>query len=257
MIERWNILHLKRRTDRAPFAFANAERLGVPREIVRFWNAKDNEDFENDTERIIEAAASDGFQAFEKLSTEALPGKICQTWNVCRFLRDLANRDAIEMLIHDGVMIQRSVNEKTCFYPDFQFFCEVVEECSKRRAIFKLLTVGTLMPLVKIKPIKPGSLILNGVYATVNSIRIYSSQGAQVVLKRILSEVKRGIFDADCMFNDMTTQTLVSPCWSKPGMYTLLLQKIAFDMDRGYFGSDSMGWQSYEGPYKEFFQGAF
>ena len=255
MIEKWNILHLRRRIDRAPFAFANAERLGVPRGIVKFWDAKDSQDFGNDAQRVIEAAVEDGFKQFQRLSPEVPPGKICQTWNVCRFLRDLADRESIEMLIHDGVMIQRSVNEQTYFYPDFQFFCEVVEECSKRKAPFKLLTVGTLLPLLPIKPISPGSLILQGAWATVNSIRVYSRSGAEIILKRILSEVNRGIYDADCMFNDTTTPTLESSCWSKPGMYTLLLQKIAMDMDRDYFGSDRQGWEKHCGVYGELLSG--
>lgn len=259
MIDRWTILHLRRRTDRAPYAFANAERIGVPREIVRFWDAKDNEDFGDNPIRVMEAAVEDGFQEFECLydKIDVPAGKICQTWNVCRFLRDLSERDSedIEMFIHDGIMIQRSVNEKTFFYPDFQYFCDVVEYLSKRRPKFKLLTVGTLMPLIEIKPLTPGSLILNGVCTTTNSVRVYSRTGAQHILKRILSEIKRGIWDADCYFNDMTTETVVSNCWSEPGMYTLMLQKIACDMQSDYFGSDSQGWgNGYRGVYKGLFQ---
>ena len=55
MIDRWTILHLEKRHDRAPLAFSNAERLGVPREKVRFWDAKDADDFE-DTGAILDAA---------------------------------------------------------------------------------------------------------------------------------------------------------------------------------------------------------
>ena len=254
MIKQWNILHLKRRVDRAPFSFSNAERLGVPREMVKFWYAKDNLDYDNNSQVITDAAVADGFKAFEGAALYSEPGKICQTWNICRFLRDLADRDSIEMFIHDGIMIYKSVNEKTFFYPDFEFFCEVVEECSKQRGEFKMLTVGTLIPFSPIKPIHPGSLILKGVHSTMNSIRVYSSLGASIVLKRILSEVKTGNVHPDLFFHKIdSSPTLVDPCWTRPGMYTLLLQKIASDMDREYFGSDSSGWESYQGKYKEFF----
>ena len=254
MIKQWNILHLKRRTDRAPFSFSNAERLGVPREMVKFWYAKDNLDYDNDSQAIADAAVADGFTAFEGAASYPEPGKICQTWNVCRFLRDLADRDSIEMFIHDGIMIYKSVNEKTFFYPDFEFFCEVVEECSKQRAKFKMLTIGTLIPFSPIEPIRPGSLILKGVHSTMNSIRVYSSLGASIVLKRILSEVKTGNVHPDLFFHKIdSSPTLIDPCWTRPGMYTLLLQKIASDMDRDYFGSDSSDWKSYQGKYKEFF----
>ena len=254
MIKQWNILHLKRRTDRAPFSFSNAERLGVPREMVKFWYAKDNLDYDNDSQAIVDAAVADGFKAFEGAASYPEPGKICQTWNVCRFLRELADRDSIEMFIHDGIMIYKSVNEKTFFYPDFGFFCEVVEECSKQRAKFKMLTIGTLIPFSPIEPIRPGSLILKGVHSTMNSIRVYSSLGAEVVLKRVLSEVETGNAHPDLFFHKIDSSlTLVDPCWTQPGMYTLLLQKIALDMDSEYFGSDSSGWESYQGAYKKFF----
>ena len=34
IINRWTILHLPKRKDRMPLALSNAERLGVPRDIV-------------------------------------------------------------------------------------------------------------------------------------------------------------------------------------------------------------------------------
>lgn len=255
MIDKWTILHLEKRQDRVPLAFSNAERLGVPREKVRFWDAKDAEDFE-DTGAILDAAVSDGFKEFRNLNPDHIsyPGRVCQTWNVCRFLRDLAERNSIEMLIHDGMLIKHVYNDFMLFYPDFEWFCDVISECVKQRACFKMLSIGGFVPYTKIEPLYPGSLILKGVVSVYNSIRIYSSVGARGVLKRIRRQVKIGRFDVD--------QVLLEPnperepiCWSLPGMYTLLMKNLACDMPGDYLGSDSVNnMRSYQGTYSKLFR---
>ena len=254
MIDRWTILHLEKRKDRAPLAFSNAERLGVPREKVRFWDAKDADGFEN-VEAIFDAAVSDGFEEFGNLTRKGIsyPGRVCQTWNVCRFLRDLAERDGIEMLIHDGMLIKHMSNDPLLFYPDFEWFCDVVTECVKKRARFKMLAIGTLNPYTKIEPIRPGSLILKGVVSNSTSIRIYSSVGAREVLKRIRGQVAIGRFDADQVLFEANPER--EPiCWSLPGMYTLLMQPIARDMPHDYLGSNSVNnMRSYQGVYSKIF----
>ena len=255
MIDKWTILHLEKRKDRAPLAFSNAERLGVPRKKVRFWYAKDADDFEN-TEAILDAAATDGFKEFLYLKDHYIryPGRVCQTWNVCRFLRDLAERDSIEMFIHDGMLIKRLPNDPLLFYPDFEWFCDVVSECVKQRARFKMMAIGTLNPYTKIEPIRSGSLILKGIVSNSASIRIYSSIGAREVLKRIRRQVKIGRFDADVVLYESNPER--EPiCWSLPGMYTLLMQRIAFDMPGDYLGSDSISnMRSYQGTYSKLFR---
>ena len=160
-------------------------------------------------------------------------------WNVCRFLRDLAERDSVEMLIHDGMLIKHAYNDFMLFYPDFEWFCDVISECVKQRARFKMLIIGGFVPYTKIEPLYPGSLILKGVVSVYNSIRIYSSVGAREVLKRIRGQVAIGRFDAD--------QVLLEPnperepiCWSLPGTYTLLMKNLACDMPGDYLGSDSV-----------------
>ena len=255
MIDRWTILHLEKRHDRAPLAFSNAERLGVPREKVRFWDAKDAGDFE-DTGAILDAAVSDGFKEFGNLNPDHIshPGRVCQMWNVCRFLRDLAERNSIEMLIHDGMLIKHAYNDFMLFYPDFEWFCDVISECVKQRARFKMMAIGGFVPYTKSEPLYPGSLILKGVVSVYNSIRIYSSVGAREVLKRIRGQVAIGRFDAD--------QVLLEPnperepiCWSLPGTYTLLMKNLACDMPGDYLGSDSVNnMQSYRGVYSKLFR---
>ena len=256
MIDRWTILHLEKRHDRAPLAFSNAERLGVPREKVRFWDAKDADDFE-DTEAILDAAVCrwvQGISLSEGLQYPVSGSRLPDMWNVCRFLRDLAERDSVEMLIHDGMLIKHAYNDFMLFYPDFEWFCDVISECVKQRARFKMMAIGGFVPYTKIEPLYPGSLILKGVVSVYNSIRIYSSVGAREVLKRIRGQVAIGRFDAD--------QVLLEPnperepiCWSLPGTYTLLMKNLACDMPGDYLGSDSVNnMQSYRGVYSKLFR---
>ena len=249
MIDRWNILHLEKRHDRAPAAYANAERLGVPREKVQFWYGKDPHDFTS-AEAMLDAMMADGFPFSGSLENIIRkPGKICQLWNVWRFLRELADRNGIEMLIHDGILIRHVHNHAFGFYPDFQWLCDVVEGCVKRRAPFKLLTIGDVVADFEINPIEPGSLILEGVGCIFNSVRIYSSLGAQVMLERIKNRMPLNSVD-------MVHYNRDGEIWDEPGMYTLLMQAIVIDMPSDYFGSDSQGWgEGYEGEFKRIFSG--
>ena len=251
MIDRWNILHLKKRHDRAPTAYSNAERLGVPREKVRFWYGKDADDFTS-TDAMLDAIVADGFPFSGSLeSIINKPGKVCQLWNVWRFLRDLADRNSIEMLIHDGILIRHVYNHAFGFYPDFQWFCDVVERCVKRRDPFKLLTIGDIVSDFEINPIEPGSLILEGIGCIFNSVRIYSSQGAQVMLERIKKRMQEAaVYSVDMLHNESNGEI-----WDEPGMYTLLMQSIVIDMPSDYFGSDSQGWgKGYKGEFKRIFR---
>lgn len=252
MIQRWNILHLPKRTDRKALSLANAERLEVPKGIVQFWYGKDDKDF-RDVEAILDAIVADGFLWFSKMTRpyeEINPGRLCQTWNVCRFLRKLsAESDAIEVLIHDGILLKGFPNFILNFYPDFLWFCDVIAKCCKQRATFKMLTIGDIYLENELKPLEPGSLILKGLACAWNSVRIYSSKGAEFVLQEIEKQVKRNIYQVDDIFMSDDKKT----CRSFPGFYTLMLDCIVYDMPREYLGSDSMGWKSYTGAYKEIF----
>ena len=253
MIDNWCILHLERRADRYPIALSNAERLGVPREKVKFWIAKDNINF-SDVDDVITAAVEDGFTEFKNIKARKSGiGRICQTWNVCRYLRDLTSRNSIEMFIHDGVIIKEVMNSPTLFYPDFQWFSDVVGECARQEVPFKVLVIGDMQPFFKLEPIAPGSLIHRGVGSTANSVRIYSSLGAASILLRILSEVKLNNYRADEVLMKSDKWDPETPCWSEPGMYTLLAQQLCVDMPSDYLGSDSTSGESYQGIFKEIF----
>lgn len=257
MIDQWNILHLKKRTDRKPLALANCERLDVPKEKIEFWYGHDADDFEN-TEAIIDAAVGDGFAEFSNINIEVPvePGRICQTYNICRFLRQLSEKQTIEMLIHDGMILRHFTTHALNFYPDFQWLSECVRLCAdKRRHPFKMLTVGDLHPYYEIRPIQPGSLISEGVGCTANSIRIYSSLGAKDMLQRILSRIEiYGLYVADRMFKvmpkDPPSDTIF---WSPLGMYTLIAQTFACDMPAAFLGSNTVDWKARTGVYQKLF----
>lgn len=249
-IEKWNILHLPRRVDRAPLALSNAERLGVPENIVSFWDAWDAEDFSDDTE-ITRAAIANGFPEWSgSAGNPNSLGRSCQFFNVCRFLRDLAGRDAVEMLIHDGMAIAfTGVNYD--FFPDFQWFCDSVEACQAHaRSIgttFKFLMIGHIEMLAPVELIAPGSYISHGISSNSNSIRVYSSAGAKAVLDKCLSEVsyhrREGV---DSVFYvDDKTRVL----WNLPGAYTAI-SPCGLDMPADLLGSDSQGWQKYQGVFE-------
>lgn len=255
IIDRWTILHLPRRKDRMPLALSNAERLGVPRDIVGFWDAKDADDFES-TEAIIASAVADGFEAFENVDPNArFPGRICQTWNVCRFLRDLANRDVVEMFIHDGMLMSYVDIAPLGFFPDFQWFCECVEACQAQSAPFQLLVIGDIHAHFPIAPIACGSCIFRGIGHESNSVRIYSSLGAKSVLKRIQHRLHRGVYEADIMFReDEVDGEKFESYWSPPGSYTLLYQQLAMDMPADYLGSNTVDWKAHTGQYENLFE---
>ena len=256
-IQGWRILHLKKRKDRYALSLSNAERLGVPRNCVHFWDAIDADDFQ-DTEAIIEAAVADGFSAFSYVHVPSVsyPGRLCQTWNVCRFLRDLADRDSVECLIHDGMLIAFMRMAPYSFFPDFRFLSDCVAKCQALDDPFQMLTVGDIHAQVDLRPIEGGSMILKGVLHESNSVRIYSSLGARNILKRIEHRLRRGVHEADIMFreDEASDDGGFSSFWSLPGMYTLLCQSIAMDMPPEYLGSNTVDWESLTGVYAEVFR---
>jgi hypothetical protein len=255
-IKRWTVLHLPKRIDRVPLALSNAERLDVPYNLVRFWEAKDADDYAS-VDEIIHAAVSDGFLDFERIDRPSVkyPGRICQTWNVCRFLRDLGERDSVEMLIHDGMLIAFMKIAPYGFFPDFEFFCECVKRCQQEDTPFQMLVLGDLHAHYGLNPIEGGSAILYGIGHESNSVRIYSSLGARNVLDRIKHRLRRGVYEADIMFrldedNDVGA---FDEYWSLPGMYTLLYQPLAMDMPSDYLGSNTVDWDSQTGVYEDLF----
>ena len=257
MITGWTILHIPRRYEREAMALSNAERLGVPSRIVRFWDAKDNADFEN-ADAVWNAAVADGFPEFNRC--RGLPddriGRYCQIWNICRYLRDLSNKNVIEMFIHDGMMIG-CLGVGSEYYIGFQWLCTAVKEANQyalnRGTDFKMLILGHNFDRVPVELIHPTSIISHGIRSNANSIRIYSSVGAAHVLNRILS-------DEHCYCNSTSDhvffekeKTSDNVLWELKGAFTITISN-AFDMPSDLLGSDREGWPQHQGIYEKLFK---
>ena len=247
MIQRWNIMHLPRRRDKETVALAAAVRFGVPLGIVRFWTAMDAVDFDNSPEAIRDAAVHDGFPEFGRsIGNVENPGFNCQMWNICRFLRDLAVRDSVEMLIHDGMVLREL---EVDFFPDFEWLCEIVVvldwECRKVGYPFLVLGVGHQdNPRMPVNLLHPGSFIARGAVTQANSIRVYSSAGAERVLHRILShpnQFRESYPRADRLW-EWTAGDLqpFGHHWAEPGVFTGISRQIAVDLPSAIFGSDTV-----------------
>ena len=247
MITRWNILHLPRRTDKQTVSLAAAVRFGVPLTRVRFWLGYDASQFENSPEAIRDAAVADGFPEFARsIGNVDNPGYNCMIWNICRFLRDLASRNATEMLIHDGIVLK---DLEVDFYPDFQWLCEIVTDlhdyCRQAGYPFLVLGIGhqdnSRMP---VRLLRPGSFIAHGAMTNANSIRVYSSQGASVVLDRILRHPSQ-FRDTYPIANRIwewahgDTQPF-GHHWAPNGLFTGISRQLAVDLPSHIFGSDTM-----------------
>ena len=234
MISKWVILNLPKREDRRDISVSSALRLGVPPNIIDFWHGYDLEDFDS-FEAMESAMVDDGMGNIldvPRTIPEFLRGKVAMMWNVTRYLRDLSKRDAIEALIHDGVLFAKPLS------PSFKWMQDVVSEIVEYDPDFKMLTFGMnngwLSKLKKIDTITPSSVITRGILSWDNYARIYSSKGAQVVLERIFSshwEVEPNSVlvprpsDEDNSWED--------------GFYSTILP-LGSDFPSGWLGSDSM-----------------
>lgn len=256
-IDKWQVLHLEHRTDREPFAYATAERFGVPFEKVAFWEAKNHEDF-SDSEAIIAAIVSDGFLEFETVQTGAYSlSLICYSWNICRYLRDIASRSGVEVLVHDGLLIGGIPVYASGFFPDFQWLEDIVEVCISHASPhpFKTLVVGDILTHYPIEPIRPDSMILQGMISAGLSFRIYSAEGASQILEWLLNRTKtyNNVPALNALENYRNRDNSPVEFWLEPGMYTYLYQPMAIDPHPDYLGSDRKGIQGYRGIFQEIF----
>ena len=247
MITRWNILHLPRRKEKRVTALASAVRFGVPLQLVRLWPAKDALDYDNSPEAIRDAAVADGFPEFERSVGNAdSPGYSCMIWNICRFLRDLASRDTIEMFMHDGITLR---NLEVDFYPDFQWLCDIIGELvdfSRQKDYpFRILGWGhqdnNRMP---VHLVSPSSLVVEGAMTNANSFRVYSSVGAASVLERILSHPSQ-FREGWAIANRIWEWAPGDPQpfghhWYVPGMFTGITRAMTVDYPSTLFGSDTV-----------------
>ena len=203
MLDGWTILNVRRRVDRRLVGVAQAHFLNIPLKQIHIWEAKDAESLGiDDADILLDAIAEDGFPEFRdskrfKKRRTAL-GRICQLWNVCRFLRHLININETHMLIHDGVKLKRN----NWFIPSYSWWTEIITHLNaharSKDAEFLALLNGHRRAHYTLEknliPIEIGSEILQGISAFDNHARVYSPAGAKLILERILT---RPISDAN------------------------------------------------------------
>lgn len=191
MLNGWTILNVRRRLDRRIAAVAQARMLHIPPAETHIWEAKDHVEMNiKDVPTLLDAIADDGFPDLHD-ETRYDPkhlGRICQLWNICRFLRHLIEINETHMFIHDGVLLTRENN----FIPMYQWWKDIVHYLEKAGNLngykFLFLTNGhpTSQYPLSSKPIVVGSIISHGIRNFNNFARIYSPAGAEFVLQRIL-----------------------------------------------------------------------
>ncbi len=254
-LQGWTILNLRSRLDRRLIAVMQAHIMQVPVDKIEIWEAKDAVELGiSDLPTLLDAIADDGFPEFRDSGKRFNPihlGLTCHLWNICRFLRNLIERNETRMFIHDGVYL---ANCSRNFMPTFGWLNQVVRTLhgvSERDGVpFRVLLSGHRQPRFAqpYKPINPGSFIMRGILSSDNFARIYSSEGAEFVLKRFLSEPsthsnailgpKRGETDAFFM---------------TPGFYSSMLPFFT-DAPSAWLGANTRdNLTSYQGEYARLF----
>lgn len=242
----WYILNLPRRVDRRVLSVANALRIEVPVNNIHFWEAKDNVHFE-DPEEIVEAIIDDGFREFEgQHPNRKHAGVNCHLWNVCRFLREFRehnNREALRMFCHDGIIFAAAGISFTPTYPWLYDIARDLQSLSKKRGTtFKFLQIGHIdIGQGKTPLIRPDSIIVDGIMSYDNFARIYSPDGADVVLTRILSNPGHYMNAGPngVLKNDWREFISEKKNWHPDGAFSTVLP-IVRDMPNTWLGSDTV-----------------
>lgn len=240
----WYILNLPRRKDRRVLSIANAIRLDVPVERIHFHPAQDNEAYA-DADAILQAIIEDGFTAFAGHTPNYKNlGINCHIWNVCRFLRELADtKNTVRMLCHDGIIFTTA---GLTFCPDYHWYWRVTDRLQRlsqeRDTTFKFLQIGHVdFARGTVPPIEPGSLIVDGINSYDNFARIYSTHGAQIVLQRILENPTKYMEGGpnNILKENYFDFTAKDKYWQPPGAFSTALTFVR-DMPNTWLGSDTV-----------------
>ena len=254
----WYILNLPRRKDRRVLSIANAVRLNVPMECVHFWQAQDNAGY-RDADAILQAIIDDGFTEFEGHTPNSVNlGINCHIWNVCRFLRELAETEnTVRMLCHDGIIFATA---GLTFCPDYYWYCEVVEHLQLYSAAdetsFKFLQIGHVdFARGTTPPIAEGSLICKGVNSYDNFARIYSTEGAQLTLQRILENpsLYMQCGPNQVLKTDYYNFSGEDKYWQPEGAFSTALTFVR-DMPNTWLGSDTVDIPIYRDGFAKIFE---
>ena len=114
------------RSQNRQWAFLGASSImQVDPSLIYFANGKDNLDYDDDMEKIVEAATTDGFpwvadyaRDMKDEFRQQTPATACQAWNYCRILRYLVEHSQTALVIFDDKM----------FTLDFSLLMELTAE---------------------------------------------------------------------------------------------------------------------------------
>ena len=99
------VLNLESRPDRKWAAIGALTLAQCPFDRIRIWNAVPASDFEDDIEKIGEAAVADGFPWFAEYCKIRRfmepPMMVAQAWSYCQMLRHLADNDLTGLILYD------------------------------------------------------------------------------------------------------------------------------------------------------------
>lgn len=231
----WYILNLPRRKDRRVLSIANAVRLNVPMESVHFWQAQDNADYP-DADAILQAIIDDGFTEFEGHTSNSVN---------------------LGINCHDGIIFATA---GLTFCPDYYWYCEVVEHLQLYSAAegesFKFLQIGHVdFARGTTPPIAEGSLICKGVNSYDNFARIYSTEGAQLTLQRILENPSLYM---QCGPNQVLKTDYYNflgqdKYWQPEGAFSTALTFVR-DMPNTWLGSDTVDIPIYRDGFAKIFE---
>ena len=237
MLSGWTILNVKRRVDRRLIAVMQAHMMSIPMENIHIWEAKDAVALNiKELPTLLDTIADDGFpqiRDIDRFKPDVALGRVCQLWNICRFLRHLIETNQTQMFIHDGVVLKRN----NCFIPTYRWWGQIVTQLnihSKAKGHeFLFLLNGHKRPHFQqnITPIAPDSEILHGISAFDNFARVYSPAGAKFVLERILT---RPIKDANRILYPKSDE---KDFLSTPGTYSMR-NTMFTDLPNEWLGSN-------------------
>lgn len=250
---RYTILTLPSRRDRHFIATTQALSVGVPEGAIHYHIALDDEQTgAEDRDAVIAAAVSDGFPFFEKVNAETATGKIYYMWNLCRFCREVIEKDLLTFFIHDGSKIR-----------NYDLYGELYDWLTRTWKILEgvatpvtLSTTHLWQQFIFGAPLETvdetAGFVLRGNYAPDTWGRIYTPAFAEKLLQR-LADVIGGIGNDpqfQIFFPD-NHEDLVR-VREMPGAFSGIVG-FSRDTPSAFLGSDSADMEAYQHEYGRFF----
>ena len=103
-IDRVYVINLAHRLDRRYFMEGHLETIGVPREKIHIFEAKNGNDYESPN-AVIKAAIADGFEEFKNRNNRKARTQLAYHWNWCKILREIIELNLVALILLDDRML--------------------------------------------------------------------------------------------------------------------------------------------------------